>query len=281
MNLSDIEAKIKNDLKKSGFYSEMKALEVFKEKKWIATGVTSFFDLDENKSRESDISARIQNLEEVNNKTISNSHFNIVAEVKKSERPWIIFKEIPHWDFKLGEAWSSVVFRAGFPKGVPASGLTNALQKNSMSRRLVWIGSGMHEFNKNPDQPSRWYSSLVSVCKAAEDKLKGNSWKEKKDKDHYPYLFFVKPVIILDAPLISASLKNSEIELEEINYATVEFDFKTDNYDRGTYKVDIVTLDSLPEYLDICNERQQDIAKQMKIVGNDKVKNSNKVLKRN
>ena len=81
-------------------------------------------------------------MEKINNKTIANSHFNIVAEVKKSERPWIIFKEIPHWDFELGEAWNSVVFKAGFPEGVPAKELTNALQKNCISKRLGWIGSG-------------------------------------------------------------------------------------------------------------------------------------------
>lgn len=193
MDLPEIETKIIADLKKSGFYSEMKALECFKEKRWIATGVTSFFDLDENKSRESDISAYICRIEELDGETIANSYFHIVAEVKKSEKPWIVFKEVPYWDFKLAEGWGSVVFKAGFPKGEKIlKPLTTALLKNSLSKRLGWIGAGMHEFSKKPDQPSRWYSSLVSVCKAAEDALKANSWANDNSEDHYPYLFFCK-----------------------------------------------------------------------------------------
>lgn len=70
---------------------------------------------------------------------------------------------------------------------------------------------------------------------------------------------------------MAASLENGEISLEEINYATVDFYFKSNQYDRGRYKVDIVSLNSLAEYLDICNERLLDLEKEMKAIGLRKI----------
>jgi len=258
MDCDNLKEKIKEDLEKTGFLSEMRALATFRRRDWIATGSTSFFDLDEEISRESDIQAYISSNEMEGKKYLVHTFFQITAEVKKSERPWVVFKEIPHWEWFLGERWDSLVSTAGIPSERPEA-LTEALNGHSLSAQLGWLGNGIHEFKKNPDQPSRWYSSLVSVCKAAEGRLEANSRKDADQKKTFPYLFFVKPVIILDGSLIAASLNNNDVILEEINAATVQFYFLSKKYRRGRYKIDIVVLPYLDEYLQLCEKRHKEI----------------------
>jgi hypothetical protein len=260
LNIKDIEGKIKDDLKKSGFFSEMVALDIFKRRGWSTTGVASYYDLDQEKTRESDINAYIYSGDEAESK--ASIHFNVVAEVKKSEKPWIVFKEIPKYTFQISEAWNSVIFKTGISQ--VSDELTDSLRKNTLTSEMNWIGSGIHEFKKNPDQPSRWFSSIISICKAAEYSLEKNKWEE--DKNDSPYIFFVKPIIILDGTLISAEIDNQEIHLEEIESATIDFEFQTPHYTRGRYKVDIVTIDNLSAYLELCENRKNKIFTQLKIL---------------
>lgn len=261
MENKTLEEKVAEDLTKSGFSAEMLALKIFKNEEWNTTGISTYFDLDEEKTRESDIKAHITKYERINNELVAQCFFQVVGEVKKTNKPWVIFKEIPHYDWVLGEKWDSLIFSHGLKKN--KNELTKSLSKNSLSEKFGWLGNGIHEAFKSPDQPSRWYPALVSVCKAAEHALKANSrgtTNSDENKSTYPHIFFVKPLLIIDGVLMSAELNNeNDIDVNKIDAATIKFGFQTNNYTRGSYTVDVVTLSFLDEYLRICKNRNENI----------------------
>ena len=191
------ENKIKEDLLKSGYGAEMKALRVFFKEGWDATGLYSYYDLDERRTRESDIEATITKYESNKDKVIAQTFFQIIAEVKKSEKPWVIFKEVPYWDWKLGEMWNSIISSSGFEINKK---VTNSLSKYSLSSEMGWLGIGIHESFKKPNNTSNWHSAFISVCKACEYSLEQNGDSDSS----YPHLFFIKPLLILEGTLLAA-----------------------------------------------------------------------------
>ena len=267
MENKTLEEKVAEDLIKSGFSAEMRALKIFRNEDWNTTGISTYLDLDERKTREFDIKAHITKYEREND---TQCFFQVVADVKKTNKPWVIFKEIPHYDWMLGEKWDSLIFSEGLKKKTEV--LTEALSKYSLSEKIGWLGNGIHEAFKKPDQPSRWYPALVSICKAAEHSLKVNS-RETTEQDEEttsdPFLFFVKPLIIIDGVLMSTSLsEGNDIEVNKIDAATIKFGFQTNNYTRRSYTVDVVTITYLDEYLRICKKRNDNIYSALKEYSN-------------
>lgn len=61
------------------------------------------------------------------------------------------------------------------------------------------------------------------------------------------------PVVVIDGSLlISAELgPDQNPNLEEVPFAPLQFGFSTAHYEAATYRVDLVTLKSLTEYLKI------------------------------
>lgn len=254
-----LEQEVIEDLEKTGFGSEMRAMKIFISRKWKIRGSPAYFDLDEKKTRETDLVAyhTLCKHKEGSKEISAQSFFQIVAEVKKTEKPWVIFKENPQNNWRLQEGWTSLLFCNGLSKSRDIQILTNAMLTSGLACKLGWFGYGIHESFKKPDKPSRWYSALASVCKAGEHGLKANSL----EKESFPYFFFVKPVIILDGALLAASIDNKgDISVEKIDASMVEFGFATDKYkERKTYKVDIITLQYLEQYLDFCEKRNEKI----------------------
>lgn len=278
MSDTDLLGKMKKDLKKSGYYSEMLAINAFKNRLWDVTGLASYLDLDKMITRESDLSALTVRSYKDENNTHAWMHYNIAAEVKKSANPWIIFKENPDEPSYLSEGWSQPIHKTGIPRKYLHQGLTDTLIYEGLSNEIEWVGSGIHEFNKNPDQPSRWFSALISVCKAAEHILLNNSSND--DDFDTPYIFFTKPVLILDGKLYSAELGDeNNIDLSEIKYAPINFEFQTKNYTRGNYMVDIVTLKHLDEYISFVEGRIESIFTELMLIGDAK-KNDKAYMKR-
>src|SRR5205085_5320739 len=87
----DLKKKVIADLEKSGFGSEMRALKLFLSHRWGCLSGSSFIDLDEQKPREYDLLA----FQLLNNKADAQQldcWFHIIAHVKKTEKPWVVFK---------------------------------------------------------------------------------------------------------------------------------------------------------------------------------------------
>jgi len=257
----DIFKQIINDLKKTGFVSEMHAMKGFLLRNWHTSGGRYYFDLDENKTCEIDLSAYNALIDKNNAGTVTvRTFFNIIAEVKKTDNPWVVFKNNPQQKWMLAEGWNGIVHCDGLPGS--RKNLTEILLNSSLGVELGWLGYGIHESFKEPNQFSSWYKALVKVAKAAEDVLKANSSGEHE----YPYFYFVKPVIIVDGILMSAVIADdASIKLEKINAAVMSFGYSTTNYKRNYYMVDVVTLEYLPDYIKFCEERHRKIFDELKV----------------
>lgn len=268
MSVDELKAKIAADIQKSGFGSEMKALRIIKDAGWSATGSVHYVDLDTGISRESDIEAHtVLSDASPDERTIyAQSFLSLSIEVKKTERPWIVFKEIPEHAFQLWEGRRSMAFVAGLKRQF-RHGINHTVGETGLPQRQGWYGNGLHEAFKSPDQPSRWFSAFSSVCKAAEYELEQNSWDVPKDKDddHFPYLWLSKPVVVLDGLLFSADLDDGdELALIEEKFCSVKFVHTSEKYRRGQYFVDVVTLSALEEYLGLMSERNDRLFEALK-----------------
>lgn len=260
--------KIIEDLKKTGFGSEMKALKIFHSLEWKAEAGRHYFDKDENISREFDISAySCANLYSKNILCASN-FFHICAQVKKSDKPWVVFRN-PLPRYKTLCAWNNIISSNYLPMKHPD--LANVLSKNSLLIKKGWRAVGIHEAFKKPNAHSQWFDAFVTVCKACEDSYGKNSYNEGRQKsdnilENPTKFIFFQPIVILDGKLIAADLdKSNNIAFEEIDSAPFEFEFKTKNYNkRISYRIDLVTIENLESYLELVMERQQEINKAIK-----------------
>ncbi len=259
--------KIIKDLEKTGFGSEMRAIREFLKRNWNCTGNFSYFDKDAQISREGDLHASRRRLRNIDMPKAVIFWFHIVGEVKKSESPWVVFKEdlSSKSDLWTTDTWQNLTYYHHLP--CYASDLNEYITQDSLLTRLRWARYGVHESFKNPDKLSRWYSSFVSTCKASEHVLasesSGKDSEREKTSDVFkdpPYLLFVMPVVILDGPLFSAEITDAgDIHIKEIEAAPFKFHFRNMNYDRRYYRLDLVKLSALGKYIDSCNSRQDKI----------------------
>ena len=93
---------------------------------------------------------------------------------------------------------------------------------------------------------------------------------------HPPAFDFFQPVVVLDGLLCAATLsQNGEVEISEIPAAAFKFDLKTEYYGSvGGYRVDLVTLSWLPDYIKLCEQRHNDIYHEILKAGNVVIDNS-------
>ncbi len=264
MNTELIE-KIKADLEKSGFSSELKSRKILIDNGWSVNAGYGYLDKDENKSREIDILAtRVQDLK-FRDKAYIYTEFHICGEVKKTESPWVVFEQDKNKLF-LSCAWNNLISAINLP-AEPVH-ISDTLMSGSLIKLNGWEGSSIHESFKKPNQPSRWYGAFVTVVKAAyaylED-ISPDGEKTTKDIIENPCeLHFVQPVVVLNGPLFRAKLTSEgKLEVSEISSAAFVFDYKTKNYEKSSFRVDLVTLKDLDNYVKTVIERQDLVCKRI------------------
>jgi hypothetical protein len=252
--------KLKEDLKKSGLGSELKAGQIFQNHNWSISSGGAYYDKDEGKSREIDIVAHRGKSTSYNDKTIIYNSFIIHAEVKKTEKPWIVFKTYPKEMLKSC-AWNNIISAINLP--VEPFKLVKYLQEHSLKKENQWIGSGIHEAFKNPDQPSRWYGAFLSAIKSGVDYYDTHHPDKEEQTtaniiENPTEITFIQPLIILDGKLITAELsQDNDIKLEEVHSAAFEFEYKTKNYNDSKYRIDVVTMEGLDSYISLIEKRQE------------------------
>jgi hypothetical protein len=246
MNVA-LKSKIIEDVEKTGFYSEMKVVNKFLNYKCDCDVSVGYFDKDENKSREIDLSASLLNSKKdilSEKEILTGIHFLI--EIKKNEHPWIVFKAN---DQKWWKTMDSQTICNIINLKIKENDLRNLLSKNTLISKLDWIGYGIHECFKKPDSHSRWYSSFVSVVKACED-IGRRKWLIPNTINKS--LIIVKPVVILDGEIVLAELtKENKLKISEIPYCIIDFYYKSDNYTREKYRIELVSLKALEDYLSL------------------------------
>jgi hypothetical protein len=238
----------------------MKVIGIFRKHQWSCNSSIVYFDQDEKKSRELDFRG-------IHTYTQDNltSEFVILGEVKKSQSPWVVFK-------KSKSHISSIELLGGGDilcvDNLPLP-YSLAIAKYSLTAQNKWQGYGIHETFKNPDQPSRWFSAFVATSKAIESSvIQFDSFFANRDKSEYnpesgSYLGILKPVVIIDGGLFGAELIDEQLVVSEIPYTAVKFEYKSPNYARGSYLVDLVSVNSLDNYIQLCEKQQQAIVMQI------------------
>jgi hypothetical protein len=254
-----LKTKLGQDLKKSGFESEMRALQLIQNAGWFCSGASIYFDKDESITRSVDahayISFGVYSDDDISDEDISNMSYNLFIEVKKSERPWVVFRRPAN-----GHADNEHLYQKTI-RGIDRThirAIRKAFRTESLTGKTGWQGYGVHEAFKEPQESGRWYAAAVSACKACCNYIGDNDGKFFPDEDYD--LSVVQPVVVLDGPLIAAQIGTSgEVEFEEIPYAPFSFEFGTEKYKRRSYRVDLVSLASLPEYLNFNAQRSRAI----------------------
>ena len=255
-----IEEKIREDLAKAGMLSELRARKIFADAGWRVRGPGAYFDREEEKSREGDFYATSVLSDRISGSPPLHTELTVVAEVKKSERPWVVFKR-PLENFELGCAWNNLIARVNLP--CESSALVPSLVEHSLLKTLGWEGAGIHESFKSPDQPSKWYSAFVSSLKWAShmrDDYPNSEEVRKEGVDSVEFYFF-QPLVVLDGRMFSAELdSNSQIEVSEIKSAAFRFEYASKAYTKDSFRVDLVTVDGLAEYIGLLANRHASIA---------------------
>lgn len=253
----ELEQRIRSDLLNSGYGSEMRAAKAALDAGWRCSPSASYFDLEEKKTREIDLNTY---------KTYHDSElkiyveYQVLVEVKSSKQPWIVFsREV---DSKLErEGWSNPSAHAFLPL-TPAT-LSDVLNKTSLTKELGWIGYGVHELCKSPNQPSRWYAAAIVASKAAaynasvfypDDQIPHPEIGEAPQAlsfENESLLAITQPVVVIDASLVRAWLDEAaEIQLEEVDVAPLRLNFRTMGHLQRSFRVDLVTLRSFGQYLE-------------------------------
>ncbi len=240
---SNLKQKIADDLRKSGFSSEMIVSSRLLASGWKCSVSGGYFDHDEKKSREIDIKAYFV---QRTGKLRVSLEFDMFIEVKKSKAPWVVFRSRDEEDATAYWHNPSYADRLGFE---PYQ-LSDVLGETSLGNKLGWLGYGVHEAFKSPNDTGRWFTAAVAASKASDHqervyKEMGYPGKGKS------FLVMCTPVVVLDGVLCSAQLdaNNEEPLVEQIQYATVSLEYETESYTKRCYRVDLVQIDSLADYL--------------------------------
>lgn len=249
--------KLREDIKKSGFPSELKLKRALWDHGWHPEGFEHYFDRDEGgKLRAIDVWT-FKNCT-IPHPDYASFQYVLVCEVKKSERPWVVFDRgvlllpecapqtnlVTNYPFKLSEIGD--VFSA--------SGLVN---------RNGWLGSGIYEaFGGGKNEA--WHIAASSVAKACiYHSQESDVAKGLRDETEDSFFEIFKPVVVVDGPLVKAELRDDgEVDLEEISMAAMHFEYETVAYTpRSVHQIDLVALSGIEEYLDFADWRCDEIAK--------------------
>jgi hypothetical protein len=256
----DLKRKIAEDLRKAGRTSEMLAIDAFHRHQWSCEGSVGFHDRDEDIGREIDLHAHhgLLTVRAVGSATFT---LRVIGEVKKSEKPWVALREHSLEKSELVDAWTNLTCGINLPDDRVA--LEPHLSRHSLLQSQGWRARGIHESFKHPNTSEASHSAFISVCKAAESALAAEEalLGESRRLADTTFLTLIKPVVILDGLLASATLAaDGSIEVAPIDGAALRFQFRTARYTRETYNVDIVTLSYLDQYLDLAQQRIQSVA---------------------
>lgn len=128
--------KLVEDLQKSSFGSEMRAIQTFIDCDWSCTAGSTYEDPVTREQREINISAVLLLNNRNDNGTQLGAWTFIVAEVKKSEKPWVVFRQAPHRsqiDLLLERPRLVHLFQ-GANRGFMERELSESIEYNSVAR---------------------------------------------------------------------------------------------------------------------------------------------------
>lgn len=246
---SDLRAKVIADLRKSGFGAELAALQIFHNEHFRTTARQVYFDKILNNQREIDIAADMEKLRHNDQKFICQAVVSVFAEVKKSDRPWVVLRAKTYenpYNVHLADA---LIDEFNTPT-LRQYTLRESLAKISANPPGgAWFGHGVQEAFKSPGDLSTWHKAASSVCRAA--------WNAARPthQDNLGSVWLRHPVVVLEGKLFSAwSDESFEMQLAEGSRVTILFRETNAVFDRR-FLVDLVVMGSLRSYASEIKQR--------------------------
>lgn len=249
-------AKIKEDIEKTGFITELKIGEQLHSKGWHVSHSESYEDLDTFKSREIDIVAT-KSYDDSNLNLHIEYHFVIEAK-KMTKYPWVIFTTpfvFRGWGWRLlHSGWNYTTKKASIFK-------PKVLSDNNPLNTKRRFGKAFYEaFKKqNSDENSKIFDAILSVCKAAYYKKINEGAEKPFSTDFNPEesveLHFYLPIIALEGRLIEAYLENGDIALQEESWIPLEYSISSNKFEKSnvTFFPSVVTTDGFEDYIGLVN----------------------------
>lgn len=244
-------AKILDDIRKTGFVTELIVGSTLKKKGWHTYHSESYIDKDSGKSREIDI---IATKVYANSESKIHVELTLVIEIKKmKQKPWVVFCTKKN-SFFYG--WR--ILHTGFNNHKKGSGSVfqvTDLEKNNFRNNNRLIGNAFHEAFKKPDEPSKVYESLISATKAAiyQKEISSIDNNEDFDCNEETELHIFIPLVVLDGELYSVILDDAgEVILSESEYIQILLNYSSPNYGDldNAFLPDLVKQSYLDNYLD-------------------------------
>lgn len=234
------------DALKTGFPSELIAEATLKKRNWDVSGNTYFIDQDENKGREIDLRAYLC---EQNTKIqpIVCVWLFLSIEIKKSEKPWVIFtSERSRFEKRFLDLLSHLHNDGGLIN-------TNLLKSKHPTLTSVRIGRTSHiSFSHDT---STIFGAVVGATKATIDEHRAaQRHGQKWSKDSIDVVFY-EPLVVIDGSLFECYLNEKQkMVVQKAKYIQYGLHYASPNYKAHQYMVDIVMLKYLDEYLSLREE---------------------------
>lgn len=252
----DVKDKILEDIKKSGFLSEMQTTSLLLKNGWNnISNAKTYLDKDQGKSREIDIIGYKVKYNDSELKSLRVG-IHIIIEVKKSEKPWVVFcqEKKPRLYFGLG--WGIINLRGNITSKELSYGEINSENRHFNSEIF---GTSYYEAFKDPSNKSQIYSSLISSCKAAVHQKEMNQKAYVEKSNGYEVDFFL-PIVVLDGVLFNSTLNESgDPILSETSYSPIQLNYSSNNYDHSFFFPEIVTLKGFCDHLKAIEKWHQNI----------------------
>ncbi|MBB6632617.1 hypothetical protein [Cohnella thailandensis] len=239
----DLKDNILKELLKTGYPFELQVSNFFSKNSWSLDHNSYFIDKDENKGREIDLIAGIHR-KNSGEKHYIELNWKLLIEIKQSnDKPWVVFSTRP----------SSFEKMLAFPKIKNYSGFSAPYNKihgifNSFGTKLgTRIGRSYYEAMAGNNKRDDIYKALSGVVKATSFVAESR----EKDLSSDRLFYYYEPIIIFNGKLFEAYLNDEEaIEVTQVDYMQVSFNYLSPNYDKGRYIVQIVTTDYLSKFLE-------------------------------
>jgi len=242
----DLRDKIIADLQESGFGAELEALRIMHFAPFRTTAGHPYYDKVLSCQRQIDLLAELEEMQ-INNNHIYRAVLSVFAEVKKSDKPWVVLKA------RTYENPQTIYMDDALISEENASGhnfdLRQKIADHALTFRGTWFGHGVHEAFKKPNELGRWFKAASSVCRAACEATPPNP------QANLSGLWLRHPAVILAGRLFAAETDAQlQIELQEIFRATVFYQERSGWLNRR-FIVDLVTMSALPTYVSELRER--------------------------
>jgi hypothetical protein len=254
----ETKSEIINDLKKSGFASEIAAIRKIKSGGWDVIPNYAYNDPQDEKTRTIDfLGWKILSHPPDDDLMRNGAQIFLVGEVKKTERPWIVFCEQgeheQNHDFPILSGYELPKKITSFEYNI----------EDPLAKTQNYLGYNIHECFKPPSESSRWFNAFITVIKATEAindwEIEAHSASDEETKPYPEWFLFTlryfQPLVVIDGDLLQTNIASGqELDVVPIDMISVRVKYESKATKNGLYRVHVVQLSAIEKYLGIMRE---------------------------